>query len=41
MVFHGGDFINGISFSFKIPPDPPEDAAVAASAAVMAKIEKK
>ena len=40
MVFNGGDFKNGISFSFKIPPDPPKGAAVAACAAVMAKIEK-
>ena len=40
MVFNGGDFKNGISFSFRIPPDPPKGAAVAACAAVTAKIEK-
>ena len=40
MVFNGGDFKNGISFSFRIPPDLPKGYAVAASAAVMAKIEK-
>ena len=37
MVFNGGDFKNGISFSFRIPPDPPKGAAVAT--AVTAKIE--
>ena len=37
MVFNGGDFKNEISFSFRIPSDPPKEAAVAA---VMAKIEK-
>ena len=37
MVFNGGDFKNGISFSFRIPPDPPKGAA---GAAVTAKIEK-
>ena len=26
MVFNGGDFKNGISFSFRIPPDPPKGA---------------
>ena len=41
MVFHGGDFKNGISFSFRIPPDLPKGDAVAASAAVTAQIEKK
>ena len=40
MVFNGGDFKNGIAFSLKIPPDPPKGAAVAACAAVPAKIEK-
>ena len=40
MVFNGGDFKNEISFSFRIPSDPPKEAAVAAGAAVMAKIEK-
>ena len=39
MVFNSGDFKNGISFSFRIPPDPPKGAAVAACAAVTAKIE--
>ena len=39
MVFNGGDFKNGISFSFRIPPDPPKGAAVAACAAITAKIE--
>ena len=40
MVFNSGDFKNGISFLFRIPPDPPKGAAVAAYAAVTAKIEK-
>ena len=40
MVFNSGDFKNGISFSFRIPPNPPKGAAVAAGAAVTAKIEK-
>ena len=40
MVFIGGDFKNGISSSFRIPPDLPKGAAVAAGAVVMAKIEK-
>ena len=40
MVLNGGDFKNGISFSFKIPPDLPKGAAVAACAAVKAKVEK-
>ena len=40
MVFNGGDFKNGISFSIRIPPDLPKGAAVAAGAAVTAKIEK-
>ena len=40
MVFKGGDFNNGISFSFRIPQNPPKGAALAAGAAVMAKIEK-
>ena len=40
MVFNGGDFKSEISFSFRIPSDPPKEAAVAAGAAVMAKIEK-
>ena len=40
MVFNGGDFKNGISFSIRIPPDLPKDAAVAAGAAVTANIEK-
>ena len=26
MVFKCGDFKNGISFSFRIPPDPPKGA---------------
>ena len=26
MVFNGGDFKNGISFSFRIPSDPPKGA---------------
>ena len=38
MVFNSGDFKNGISF-FRIPPDPPKGAAIAAAAAVTAKIE--
>ena len=41
MVFKGEDFKNGISFSFRIPPDLPKGDAVAASAAVTAQIEKK
>ena len=40
MVFNGGDFKNGISFSVRIPPDLPKGDAVAASAAVTEKIEK-
>ena len=40
MVFNSGDFKNGISFSVRIPPDPPKGPTVAACAAVMAKIEK-
>ena len=40
MVFNGGDIKNEISFSFRIPPDPPKGAAVAAGVAVTAKIEK-
>ena len=40
MVFNGGDFKNGISFSFRIPPDLHKGAADAAGAAVTAKIEK-
>ena len=36
MVFNGGDFKNVISFSFRIPPDPPKGAAIAV---VTAKIE--
>ena len=39
MVFNDGDFKNGISFSFRIPPDLAKGAAVAACAAVTAKIE--
>ena len=39
MVFNSGDFKNGISFSFRIPPDPPKGATVAAAAVVTAKIE--
>ena len=39
MVFNGGDCKNGISFSFRIPPGLPKGDAVAASAAVTAKIE--
>ena len=27
MVFNGGDFKNGISFSFRIPPHPPKGAS--------------
>ena len=27
MVFNGGDFKNGISFLFRIPPDPPKGAS--------------
>ena len=27
MVFNSGDFKNGISFSFRIPPDPPKGAS--------------
>ena len=27
MVFNSGDFKNGISFSFRIPPDPPNGAS--------------
>ena len=38
MVFNGGNFKNEISFSFRIPPDPPKEDAVVAGAAV--KIEK-
>ena len=41
MVFNGGDFKKGISFSFRIPPGLPKGDAVAASAAVTAQIEKK
>ena len=41
MVFNGGDFKNGISFSFRIPPYLHKGAADAAGAAVTAKIEKK
>ena len=40
MVFNGGKFKNRNSFSFRIPPAPPKGAAVAACAAVTAKIEK-
>ena len=40
MVFNDGDFKNGISFSFRIPPDLTKGAAVATCAAVTAKIEK-
>ena len=40
MVLNGGDFKNGISFSFTKPPDLPKGAAVATGAAVTAKIEK-
>ena len=40
MVFNGGDFQKGISFSIRILPDLPKGAAIAAGAAVMAKIEK-
>ena len=39
MVLNGGDFKNGISFSFTIPQDLPKGAAVATCAAVTAKIE--
>ena len=39
MVLNGGDFKNGIGFSFRISPDLPKSDAVAASAAVTAKIE--
>ena len=41
MVFNGGDFKNGISFSFRIPQDPPMGAAVATGANVTAKMENK
>ena len=41
MVFNGGYFKYGISFSFRILPDLPKGYAAAASAAVTAKIEKK
>ena len=27
MVFNGGDFKNGVIFSFRIPPDPPKGAS--------------
>ena len=40
MVLNGGDFKNGIGFSFRIPPDLPKSDAIAAGAAVKAKIEK-
>ena len=40
MVLNGGDFENGISFSFRIPPDLHKGAADAAGAAVTAKFEK-
>ena len=39
MVFNGGDFKNGITFSFRLPPGFPKGNAVVASAAVTAKIE--
>ena len=41
MVFNSGDFQNGISFSFRLPQGFPKGDAVAAIAAVRAKIEKK
>ena len=41
MVLNGGDFKNGIGFSFGISPDLPKSDAVAASAAVTAKLNKK
>ena len=41
MVFNDGDFKNGISFSFRIPPDPPKGAAVAACTAVREKLKKQ
>ena len=40
MVFNSGDFKNGIWFLFRIPPDPPKGATVAAGAAVTAKLKK-
>ena len=40
MVYNVGDFKNGISSSFRIPPDLPKGDAVAASAAVTEKTEK-
>ena len=39
MVSNGGDFKNGVDFSFRISPDLPKSDAIAASAAVTAKIE--
>ena len=40
MVYNVGDFKNGIRFSFRIPPDLPKGAVVAAGAVLTAKIEK-
>ena len=40
MVFNSGDFKNGITFSFRLPPDLPQDDAVAAIAAVIMGISK-
>ena len=39
MVFNGGDFKNGTSFSFMISPGLPKGDTVAASATVTAKTE--
>ena len=40
MVYNVGDFKNGISSSFRIPPDLPKGTAIATGAAVTAKVEK-